>query len=240
MKDATDILIGGFAIWFALLVGNAFLNRAPQPVAPEAIVMEAEDRPFAEPFAPTPADIAYVEAVEPSKLPPQQPQKEASSLPVREPASSHAAPAPPLKPVHPQRPPMAQPKVDPVPGDAPTSAPVYKWHNTMQEAQRDAALRNVPVLVHFVAPGCQNCKLVRGMIDRTPAVRRVLSGYALVSIDGEAHPDIADMFAISEWNTIALYLPWKQGTNAKKFIPHSEPVHFISDLKFTLQELEKS
>lgn len=240
MKDATEILMGGFAMWFALLVGNVLLNRAPEPVEPEAIVMEAEDQPIEPAYAPTPADIAYVEAMEPAKLPPQKPER--SVLPaarVADTLSPKPAPALPLDPIQPTQPALEEPTITPASVSAPTSAPVYQWHNTIEEAVNAAKLRNVPVLIHFVAPPCRNCKLVRGMIDKEPSVQRELSKYSLVEVDGEAHSDIADEFKIREWNTWVLYLPWRTGDNAKAFIPLSERVHFLSDLKFTQAQLEK-
>lgn len=199
--------------------------------------MEAEPSPAVDRVK---FDLAEIEQSEPAKLPPQKPEKSVVSAPAGRVADPKQSPSPPpIEAIQPETPPLDEPKIQPVSVSAPTSAPVYEWHNTIEEAVAAAKLRSVPVLIHFVAPGCGNCKLVRGMIDREPRVQRELSKYSLVSIDGEALPAIADEFGIREWNTMILYLPWKNGNNAKAFIPLSERVHFLSDLAFTQAQLEK-
>lgn len=223
MKDITHI-----AILAALMYGAIqFIARND---------MEAEYKPIEPSFAP---DLAETEASEPEKLPPQKSILVPPAARVADSNPPIPAPAPSIEPVQPVTPAMAEVPVQATPASQATSAPVYRWHNTIEEAVQTAKLRNVPVLIHFVAPPCANCKLVRAMIDKTPRIQRELANYALVTIDGDAAPNLADQFKVREWNTWIIYKPWQQGKNGEAFIPTAEATHFLSDLNFTRQQLEK-
>lgn len=172
----------------------------------EDATMEAEDK-YRTVADDTVADD--IEQSEPMRLPPVVP-----------------APQSPAPRVAPSQPPDQRATPGPV------SKPTNRWDRTMAEAITDANARGVPVLVLFSGPGCPNCELVKRNVLTDKAVQRELADYAVVAVDGEREPLLADKFEVTEYPLAFLYFP-ASGV-ALPFVPSTVPNHFLTDLRFTL------
>lgn len=77
-----------------------------------------------------------------------------------------------------------------------SASPDRGWLASFEDAEREAARRQIPLLVHFHAPWCGPCRQMDGQVFSSPVVQRALqNGLAAVKVDITERPDLKERFA---------------------------------------------
>jgi thiol:disulfide interchange protein len=106
------------------------------------------------------------------------------------------------------------------------------WRTDLAAARTEAAAQSKPLFLDFGASWCPDCRQMTAMTWSDPSVAGALARYVPVSIDVDAHPDLASQYQIKSIPAVFVVDP-KTGQIVKEnrdgALPPADFLHWLGE-----------